>query len=220
MSTALEPPSRKRKLPDPCDVFKCSDLAYSFVRDQFKKRPKHSWQHKPECLFNPMFKPISTSKTFHLFPLLPPELRLMVWGFALEGRDICLTDWMIQQTEHGPPSDVVRRDHDIMVPSILHVNAEARTFALKHYEVVNGEEMMWEQRVRKYAAEGRLPPSRREQPFRRNEHGECPYRSEVRPTRFYYCADIDNAADAMTLITRRRKMVDELAKAFRQSRWD
>ena len=69
--------------------------------------------------------------TFQLFPSLPPELRLQIWYHALAPRRIKIT--------RPPTYQQLFKDENYSmtqtVPSILHVNTEAREFALKYYEV-------------------------------------------------------------------------------------
>ncbi|MCJ1248771.1 hypothetical protein MMC30_005990 [Trapelia coarctata] len=73
---------------------------------------------------------------FTLFPALPAELRLKIWEFALPGPRVV-------EIKAPPPSFADRPPDSALddftsscaIPTLLHVNSEARGIALKHYEL-------------------------------------------------------------------------------------
>lgn len=67
------------------------------------------------------------AETFHLFPLLPAELRLLIFSFALLPRIINIRS--IRQDFLLPPLT----KNANTVPPLFAVNSEARTYAMKHY---------------------------------------------------------------------------------------
>lgn len=77
--------------------------------------------------------PTSTStRTFHPFPRLPIELRLEIFKHALEPRTITAAkDGRRFQMD---PLPIPWKNYAPLIPSLLHVNAEARQFALRFYK--------------------------------------------------------------------------------------
>lgn len=78
--------------------------------------------------------PGSASPAFACFPLLPPELRVKVWDFAMAPR-IILASCLGLEGDDGPwqTSALTARPRCRFVPVLLHVNHEARTRALERY---------------------------------------------------------------------------------------
>ena len=74
------------------------------------------------------------SPAFHRFPLLPPELRVKIWDFAMPPR-IILASCLDLERDDGASqvSALARRPSCRFVPVLLHVNHEARTRALERY---------------------------------------------------------------------------------------
>ncbi|KAI1178485.1 hypothetical protein F4777DRAFT_97615 [Nemania sp. FL0916] len=86
--------------------------------------------------------------SFTKFGELPPELRVKIWQFAMpEARTVIIRSPHTQQT-HTPTSldDVLSQtlgdertwQSTTQIPALLHVNAEARYEALKHYSLSLG----------------------------------------------------------------------------------
>jgi len=76
-----------------------------------------------------------TEPAFHLFPLLPPELRLLIWRFSFLPRTVELhsrrTHYADSDRFHAPPKWHSRSRN----PAALAVNVEARTAALALYTI-------------------------------------------------------------------------------------
>jgi hypothetical protein len=73
-----------------------------------------------------------TRDTFTLFPKLPPELRIKVWGFALpEPRVVEIDGWRIDKWPY-----ISKRSRK--APSLLQVNAESRSLAMISYKLSFG----------------------------------------------------------------------------------
>ncbi|KAI9901752.1 hypothetical protein N3K66_003569 [Trichothecium roseum] len=77
--------------------------------------------------------------SFPQFGLLPPELRLKVWENLLQPRVVVVTciqrDDILPMRESRLEEELQTRAGGAQVPVLLHINREARTEALKHYEV-------------------------------------------------------------------------------------
>ncbi|KAI0124935.1 hypothetical protein BJ170DRAFT_635743 [Xylariales sp. AK1849] len=82
--------------------------------------------------------PYSSSAPFHpsfpSFSHLPPELRLQIWGHILLPRTILIS---CQDPDNATEQnfELSSRPSCRLVPALLHVNHEARTLALAHYEL-------------------------------------------------------------------------------------
>jgi hypothetical protein len=71
------------------------------------------------------------NQTFHAFPLLPPELRLKIWAFALPHRVIELRSWGTGR--YCPPKFSVTPHR---LPVLFRICRESRTEALRLYKLV------------------------------------------------------------------------------------
>lgn len=74
---------------------------------------------------------------FKYFPILPAEVRIRIWKLRLKGdrhevRIRFTYDW-----EFGRPTNVAIRKLSL-VPPMFHVNWEARSIALKKYDLLFG----------------------------------------------------------------------------------
>lgn len=69
--------------------------------------------------------------SFLRFQDLPAEIRLVIWKESLEQRTV----QMNSHAQYLPPKPPNRP-----IPSIIHINAEARHFALGHYKIENTTE--------------------------------------------------------------------------------
>lgn len=65
----------------------------------------------------------SSSSSFHLFPLLPPEIRVQIWKWAFPAGQIV----------HILPSIGPGRRRPRNAPTVLRINRESRVEGLKHY---------------------------------------------------------------------------------------
>ncbi|KAK6071312.1 hypothetical protein SCUP515_07923 [Seiridium cupressi] len=82
--------------------------------------------------------PASSVRTsFPQFPQLPTELRLQIWKYLLLPRIILVT---CQDHDSKMELDLELRSRPSrrLVPAMLHVNHEARSVALEHYEIAFG----------------------------------------------------------------------------------
>ncbi|PMD42162.1 hypothetical protein L207DRAFT_631995 [Hyaloscypha variabilis F] len=68
--------------------------------------------------------------TFHKFPQLPPELRVMIWRFVSKTPRTLTLDWAIKK--RGAP--MVIEHFAKTVPAVLHISHESRSTAARHYE--------------------------------------------------------------------------------------
>jgi len=75
---------------------------------------------------------MSTSDEFHLFPALPPELRLKIWGYALSVPRNVTVLCLEGRFERGAPREVKFSSPD-RPPALLHVCRESRCEALRIY---------------------------------------------------------------------------------------
>ncbi|KAL4962978.1 2EXR domain-containing protein [Aspergillus stella-maris] len=71
-----------------------------------------------------------TLETFHLFPLLPFELRCLIWDLSMEPRTV---DVRILP-EHGSWGTPTKLTSTTPAPAILHTCSESRAHALHHYK--------------------------------------------------------------------------------------
>lgn len=71
---------------------------------------------------------------FSLFAQLPPELRLQIWAHLLAPR-ILIISCQEPSTAAEQAVELAARPSARLVPVLLHVNREARTLALSHYEL-------------------------------------------------------------------------------------
>lgn len=83
--------------------------------------------------------PASTipESSFPQFQQLPAELRLQIWSHLLLPRIILIT-CQDHETASEADSELTARPSCRLVPALLHVNHEARTVALGHYELAFG----------------------------------------------------------------------------------
>ena len=73
---------------------------------------------------------------FTLFPILPGELRLKIWEFALPGpRVVKIKAPQLLASGSRQAASALDFTSACAVPALLHVNAEARAVALRHYEL-------------------------------------------------------------------------------------
>jgi hypothetical protein len=72
--------------------------------------------------------------TFSFFAHLPPELRLQIWAHLLSPR-ILIISCIEPSTAAEQAAALAARPSARLVPVLLHVNREARTLALSHYEL-------------------------------------------------------------------------------------
>lgn len=81
----------------------------------------------------------TTSRTFHLFPRLPTEIRLMIWEFSIVKRTIIANyegeRFQLAGKDITDPLPHSLRNTTPLIPPILHVNREAREVGLKYYEL-------------------------------------------------------------------------------------
>jgi hypothetical protein len=93
--------------------------------------------------------------TFTLFPKLPPEIRNQIWHLTAnhprtitirESNSFTSDNTVIQGVKHNATS----------VPSVLHVNAEARDIGLKYYELCFGSQFRRKPVYFNYAVDGIL----------------------------------------------------------------
>jgi hypothetical protein len=79
-------------------------------------------------------EPLVTRDTFTLFPKLPPELRIKIWGFVLEPRVVAIKGQVAIQ---GRDIDkwTYFSERCGKAPSLLQVNAEARSIAMIRYRL-------------------------------------------------------------------------------------
>lgn len=84
----------------------------------------------------------SPPKTFTLFPLLPTEIRLMIFSYALPSPRMIKTG-ILEEKEllygeipslRNPPFEIVHVQGPFPQPGLLGINVEARQLALKHYK--------------------------------------------------------------------------------------
>ncbi|KAH8204043.1 hypothetical protein TruAng_001854 [Truncatella angustata] len=80
----------------------------------------------------PSASPYHTS--FPQFPQLPTELRLQIWDHMLLPRVILIT-CQDHESKVEMDSELSGRPSCRLVPALLHVNREARSVALEHYEL-------------------------------------------------------------------------------------
>ncbi|EGS23838.1 uncharacterized protein CTHT_0005450 [Thermochaetoides thermophila DSM 1495] len=76
----------------------------------------------------------SQGQTFHLFPLLPPELRLKIWECLIQPR-IVAAACFDSRFEAQRRVQLTCRPRRPAVPVLLHVCRESRELALKHYQL-------------------------------------------------------------------------------------
>lgn len=76
----------------------------------------------------------SRNRSFHLFPKLPIELRLRIWGFASPARVIELRSWGDRNRNIYVPIKFSAARHQF--PVILHVNQESRQEGLRMYKKI------------------------------------------------------------------------------------
>ncbi|KAK5660970.1 hypothetical protein OQA88_12345 [Cercophora sp. LCS_1] len=73
--------------------------------------------------------------TFHLFPFLPPELRLEIWSCLLQPR-IVLAALLDSRTSSTKSQSLFSNRPSLpRIPILLHINRETRALALRHYEL-------------------------------------------------------------------------------------
>ncbi|KAI1376431.1 hypothetical protein F4677DRAFT_78029 [Hypoxylon crocopeplum] len=86
--------------------------------------------------------------TFTKFGELPPELRIKIWQYAMPGPRTVVAKSPYRKQQQTPKSleEALSESHDqaetwystTQIPALLHVNAEARHEALKHYKLSLG----------------------------------------------------------------------------------
>lgn len=123
---------------------KMSDLSISDPEDGESPNPKF-WLEFRTFSTGDTSKETEEDVSFPQFALLPPELRIKIWGLAVRPRIVvgcCLH--RADEDEDGTALQA-RRDElerrsteDYAVPALLHVNHEARTEGLRHYELTFG----------------------------------------------------------------------------------
>ncbi|KAI0459995.1 hypothetical protein F5B21DRAFT_205126 [Xylaria acuta] len=97
---------------------------------------------------SPPFIKVQEAASFTKFSDLPPELRIKIWQFAMpEARTVVIKSPYTRH-KHIPTSldEALPQAHDdeetwqstTQIPALLHVNAEARYEALKHYSLSLG----------------------------------------------------------------------------------
>ncbi|KAH7327317.1 hypothetical protein BKA65DRAFT_65835 [Rhexocercosporidium sp. MPI-PUGE-AT-0058] len=97
-------------------------------------QPSHSAPAlKPKLTIHPLLPQSSSPSTFPLFPHLPPELRLRIWRFCLPGpRHIRINS----KCNCSRPSSYPTQTFTAIHPTLLSVNGESRTEALRHYTII------------------------------------------------------------------------------------
>ncbi|KAI2608589.1 uncharacterized protein GGS25DRAFT_284074 [Hypoxylon fragiforme] len=93
-------------------------------------------------------KKIQGPTTFTKFGELPPELRIKIWQEAMPGPRTVVIKSPYARQQHIPKSleEAILETHDqeetwystTQIPALLHINAEARHEALKHYKLSLG----------------------------------------------------------------------------------
>lgn len=100
----------------------------------------------PPAFLSPRPLPRRRNQSFHQFPLLPPELRLRIWSFAIPRRVIELRSW---GNGHYCPTRFSITPHRL--PVLLRICRESRTEALRLYMLVEvGVSAAQTQDTRKY----------------------------------------------------------------------
>lgn len=113
-------------------------MTYRRPRDE-EQEHKSFWLEFQVCS-DGLSPPTSTSSlssspsTFPLFPNLPPELRLKIWEYLLQPRIIIVTCFDANDAPRKR-HQLALRPHKRFVPILLHISAETRRLALKHYKL-------------------------------------------------------------------------------------
>ncbi|KAF3766317.1 hypothetical protein M406DRAFT_256464 [Cryphonectria parasitica EP155] len=88
----------------------------------------------PDSLPSSMSPSSSSPATFPLFPTLPSELRLKIWEQLLQPRIVIVACFDAQDV--APKRAQLARRRDLRrAPVLLHICAETRALALRHYEL-------------------------------------------------------------------------------------
>ncbi|KUJ10749.1 uncharacterized protein LY89DRAFT_759615 [Mollisia scopiformis] len=118
-----------------------SQVTENKLQDQHNRKPEGARQPTLQALSFFVLATMSTS-TFHAFSRLPPELRRMVWLFALPSpRVLSVHDLRVRRL---PKWRIVYSAIDISCeisqgyPVILAVNSESRVEALRYYSMLHG----------------------------------------------------------------------------------
>lgn len=83
---------------------------------------------------------MATLDHFHLFPLLPPELRLHIYSFTLRPRVVTLYTPDLEPKFPNYDHKLKKLICSTPVPAILHINSEARTYGLSKYYAIETSE--------------------------------------------------------------------------------
>ncbi|KAK4459932.1 hypothetical protein QBC42DRAFT_111437 [Cladorrhinum samala] len=75
----------------------------------------------------------NSEASFTCFGALPPELRLHIWECLIQPRIVAVVS-MEPGTQDEKRVQIARRSRKRSTPVLLHVNREARTLALRHYQ--------------------------------------------------------------------------------------
>lgn len=110
-------------------------MTYRRPRDE-EQEQKSFWLEFQVCSdgLSPPQSPSLSPSTFPLFPDLPPELRLKIWEYLLQPRIVIATCFDASNAPHKR-RQLALRPRKRLVPILLHISAETRRLALKHYEL-------------------------------------------------------------------------------------
>lgn len=76
----------------------------------------------------------SDTMTFHLFLLLPVDIRFNIWEFAIPGsRIILILEKVI--IDHNPWKTLNYLQSSCYIPAMLHIDRESREVAMAHYSL-------------------------------------------------------------------------------------
>lgn len=113
-----------------------SDRFKSLLGQAPKLKTKTSLTRYCSCLLPSRYADSLVS--FHLFPKLPLELRLIIWKLAcFQSRSVYLSTVPVLLDLYASHPYKMNRPNQLNCPTILQICKEAREEALKHYELIN-----------------------------------------------------------------------------------